>query len=319
MKKILIILLTFTIAPLSTQQTSTHFLIGVLRADGTLVPFAQYGNGGWWNPWPAPRQVVESIYTESTEPREIEHHSLADMSEPWFTQCGHVPTSWFFWSSPGVVTWLTASNVTQVRAHSGNNWGLNSDFPKRASEDPLHDIIGVAVTVKQKIEPFIKIETTSTQGKEIGSFIRQNFDDHEKDEIERARLETPPATAKVEASLTVLHRTSYVVDGKHIYYFEAEKQYPKRTASGESDCYDVSLFQGWISADEKGGLGLMDSNFVFTNCDRKGPSTMIPLGVMTLREQTFLFVREHGWESEDYIILELNKSGLDRVLQTVGA
>jgi hypothetical protein len=39
----------------------------------------------------------------------------------------------------------------------------------------------------------------------------------------------------------------------------------------------------------------------------------------TLQEQTFLFVREHDWESESYIILELNQSGLHRVLQTDGA
>ena len=45
---------------------------------------------------------------------------------------------------------------------------------------------------------------------------------------------------------------------------------------------------------------------------------MIPLGIMTLKEQIFLFMREHGWEDESYTILELNQSGLHRVLLTVG-
>lgn len=319
MKKILIVLLALAVAPVFAQQHGmggSQYLVGTLRADGTLVPFAQYSNGGWWNPWPKPRQVAESIYAESTA---AEHNSLADLSEPWFTQCLHIPTPWFFWSPEGAYTELRALKVVQVKAHSGTNWGLMTDLPKRTSKDPLHDIIGVAIIPRRTIEPFIKIETASTQAKEIGSFIKQIFDFEEKTEIERTRIERPPATANVEASLTVLYRTSYVVDGKHIYYFEAEKQYPKRTASGGPGCYDASLFQGWISADARGGMGLMDSNFVFTDCDRKGPSTMIPLGVVTFQEQTFLFVREHGWESEDYIILELNKSGLDRVLQTVGA
>lgn len=321
MRKILIILLSLAIAPVSAQPTGTHFLIGVLRADGTLVPFAQYGNGGWWNPWPKPREATESIYVENAEvvDNSVVNHSLEDLAEPWFTQCGHVPTSWFFWSSPGVVTWLTASNVTQVRAHSGNNWGLLTDLPKRTSKDPLHDIIGIATTVRHKIEPFIEFAPTSTQGKEIDSFIKQIFDGVETSESERMRIKLSSSTAKVETSLTVLYRSSAVVNGEHIYYFEAEKQYPKQTATGEPGCNDVSLFQGWVSADEKGSMDLMDNNFVFTDCDRKGPSTMIPLGLTTLQEQTFLFVREHGWESEDYIILELNKSGLDRVLQTVGA
>lgn len=319
MKRILIILLSLAVAPVWAQQTragSSQYLIGTLRGDGTLVPFAQYSNGGWWNPWPEPREVAESIYAGSTE---VVNNSLGDLSEPWFTQCQQIPGPWFYWSPEGKLTELTTLKVTPVRAHSGTNWGLLTDLPKRTSKDPLHDIIGVAITPKRKIEPFIKIDTASAQAKEIGSFIKQVFDVHEKEEAERARFDRPPAIAKVETSLTILYRSSNVVDGDHIYYFEAEKQYPKRTASGDLDCYDVSLFQGWISADEKGGVGLMDNNFVFTDCDRKGPSTMIPVGMTTLGEQTFLFVREHGWESESYTILELNQTGLHRVLQTDGA
>ena len=291
-------------------------MIGMLRADGTLVPFALYGNGGWWNPWPAQSPVTGSIYVESTE---VMPHSLSDLPEPWFKQCDKIPTPWFFWSLSGTPIALGASIVAKVEAHSGTNWGLLTDLPKRESKDPLHDIIGVAVTAKHEVEPFISIEPGSAQGKEIDSFIKQIFDFQETAEIERLRLEQPPAIAKVQTSLTVLFRSSSVVNGEQVYYFEAEKQYPKRTASGDPACYDVSLFQGWVSIDEKGGVGLMDSNFVFTDCDRKGPSTMIPLGTMKLKEQIFLFVREHGWEDESYIILELNQSGLHRVLQTVGA
>jgi hypothetical protein len=62
----------------------------------------------------------------------------------------------------------------------------------------------------------------------------------------------------------------------------------------------------------------MAANFVFTDCDRKGPSTMIPMGLMTLKHQVFLFVREHGWEDESYTILKLNQSGFHRVLLTDG-
>jgi hypothetical protein len=325
MRKILILTLSFLAlfavdnAPVSAQHDgASPFLIGMLRGDGTVVPFAQYGNGGWWNPWPKPRQVAESIYPESPEAQEVLHHSLSDLSEPWFTQCGYVPTSWFYWSSAGTSTALTASKVIKVEAHSGTNWGLWTDLPKRASTDPLHDIIGVAVTARQEIEPFVKIEPGGAQGKDIDSFIKQIFDGVETSELERLRLERPAATGKVVTSLTVLFRSSSVVNGKHIYYVEAEKQYPRQSPSADLSCNDVSLFQGWISADEKGGMGLMADNFVFTNCDRKGPSTMIPVGLMKLKEQIFLFVREHGWEDESYTILELN-SGLHRVLQTVGA
>ena len=341
MKKILIINLSLLALvagyavdnpPVSAQRNSTtsQFMIGMLRADGTLVPFAQYGNGGWWNPWPRPRHVAQSIYAESAE--EVIPHSLADLPEPWFIQCAKIPAPWFFWSSAEASIELKASELVQVEAHSGTNWGLLTDLPKRTSNDPLHDILGVAATARQKIEPFIKIETASTQGKEISSFIKQIFGVEETSELDRLRVESPPAIANllpfslsseeratVETSLTVLYWSSSVVNGEHVYYFEAEKHYRKRTTSEDPGCYDVSLFQGWISRNARDGLGLMAGNFLFTDCDRKGPSTMIPLGTMTLKKQVFLFVREHGWEDESYTILELNQSGLHRVLETVGA
>lgn len=67
-------------------------------------------------------------------------------------------------------------------------------------------------------------------------------------------------------------------------------------------------------------MGLMASHLMLTDCNRKGPSTMTPLGIMTFNNQTFLFVSEHGWEDERYTILERDESGsgLHRVLETLG-
>ena|SRR5690349_6265193 len=67
----------------SKQEDTSHFIAAIVRADGTLIPFAQYGNGGWTNPWPAPPQPAESIYAE---PAEVLPHSLGSRPEPWFKQ-----------------------------------------------------------------------------------------------------------------------------------------------------------------------------------------------------------------------------------------
>lgn len=311
------------------QVSSKHdepgrFMIGILRGDGTIVPFAQYGNGGWWNPWPKPRESAESIYSETTE---VMHHSLAGLLEPWFKQCGQIPSTWYFWSNANSATVLRASKVVQVEAHSGTNWALLTDYPSKPSEDPLHNYPGVVLSANQKIEPLIEIKATSPEWENINSFIKQIFDESETAEIDRIRSEKPPANAifssskeersKVKMSITRLDRSNSVVNGEHIYYFEAEKPY-QNPASRDPGCNDVSLFRGWISADAKGGLGLMASQLMFTDCDRKGPSSSRPLGIMKLKDKTYLFVSEHGWEDESFTILELDNSGLHRVLETLG-
>lgn len=310
------------------REEPSQFLVSILKGDGTLVPFAQYGNGGWSNPWPNPRRSDERLYDEDTK---VIPHSLGELPEPWFRQCGKVPETWYFWSLAATPTVLSVSRVVQVENHSQTNWALLTDFPKQNAEDDHHSNIGVALSVNEKIEPMIEIKPESAEAAELLSFIKELFDEAETEELDKSRAEQPPevtastpffslsreARAKVRMSITKLSRSKSKLNEEHLYYFEAEKQYEKPTTSTGPACNDVSLFQGWMEATERGGLGLMDSRLFLTNCDKKGPSSATPLGIMSFKNKIFLFVSEHGWEDESYIILELN-SGLHKVLETFG-
>lgn len=65
-------------------------------------------------------------------------------------------------------------------------------------------------------------------------------------------------------------------------------------------------------------MGLLDSRVSLTDCDLKGPSFATPLGILNLKNATYIFVSEHGSEDESYLILELDQSGLRKVLETFG-
>ena len=282
----------------ATRDDADRFMVGILRADGTLVPFAQYSNGGWTNPWPGPRQPPASIYTE--EPQEVVPHSLGDLPEPWFKQCGKIPQKWYFRTSAQTSQMLKASEVLKVENHSQTNWALMTNLPKQNGDDTHHRNIGVALSANLKVEPVMQIQTDSREAVEILSFVRQAFDDAGK------------------AELKTLFRSSLRLNGEYLYYFEAEKQQKRPPGSPDEGCNDVSLFHGWISADEKGGMGLLDSRVFLTDCDMKGPSSTTPLGIMKLKDTTYLFASEHGWEDESYLILGLDNSGLYKVLETFG-
>lgn len=310
------------------HDEASQFIAGILRGDGTVVPFAQYGNGGWFNPWPNPQQSAENIYAEDTK---VIPHSLGELAEPWFRHCGKIPKTWYFWSLAATPAVLRVAQVVKVENHSQTNWALLTDFPKQSAEDNHHHNMGVALNVNHKIEPMIEIKTESVEPN-LRSFIKQLFDEAENTELNKIRAEQSPeikaATpffslsseelAKMRMSITKLCRSKSSLNGKHLYYFEAEKQYQKPATSIDPSCNDVSLFQGWVEATELGELGLMDSRLFLTNCDRKGPSSATPLGIMTLKDEVFLFVSEHGWEDESYVILELSNSGLQKVLETFG-
>ena len=283
--------------PLAKRDDASQFIAAILRADGTLVPFAQYNSGGWTNPWPKPRQPAESIYDDDTE---VIPHSLGNLPEPWFKQCGKIPKRWYFWSSAAAPTVLNASKVVQVENHSQTNWALATDFPKERTDDTHHHNLGIALDVNQKVEPLLELSPNTAEATDLASFIRQLSDEAKTAELKR------------------LYRSGSRLNGEYLYYFEAERKHKRATISTERGCNDVSLFQGWITADDRGGLGLLANRNFLTDCDMKGPSSMTPLGILRLKNTTYLFVTEHGWEDESYIILELDKSGLHKVLETFG-
>lgn len=279
------------------QRTEPRqFIASILRADGTLVPFAQYGNGGWTNPWPSPRRAPASIYAEA--PEELIAHSLG-LPEPWFVQCGKFPPTWYFRQATDTLRVLKASQVVQVDNHSQTNWALVTDLPKQNTNETHHHNLGIALNVAVRVDPVLRIKTGSPEALDLLSFVQQVFEDGHN------------------AELKMLYRSSVRLNGEHLYYFEAEK-HKTSTTSTEPGCDDITLFQGWVSADEKGGMGLLDSRVFVTDCDMKGPSFTTPLGILKLKDATFVFASEHGWEDESYWILELNTSGLHKVLETYG-
>jgi hypothetical protein len=277
---------------------TNQFIAAILRADGTLVPFAQYGNGGWTNPWPRPRQSTQSVYSEDKE--ELVPHSLGNLPEPWFKQCGTIPKRWYFWFTVTSPVVLKTSSVVQVENHSQTNWALVTNLSAQSTDDTHHRNLGIALSVNQKVEPLLEFKADSAEAAEVVSFVRQVFQ-----KADRAELKS-------------LYRSGSRLNGEYLYYFEAEKKLARATVSTDRGCNDISLFQGWITADARGGMGLLDSRKFLTDCDRKGPSSGTPLGTLRLKNATYLFVSEHGWEDESYLILELDASGLHKVLETFG-
>lgn len=280
------------------RNEPSHFIAAILRADGTLVPFAQYGNGGWTNPWPRPRQPAGSLYSEDKE--ELEPQSLGNLPEPWFKQCGKIPSRWYFWSTVTTPVVLKTSSVVQVENHSQTNWALTTDFTAQNTDDTHHRNLGIALSVNQKVEPLLELKGDNAEATEILSFVRQVFDEADG------------------AELKSLYRSRSRLNGEYLYYFDAQKKHGRATVSLDRGCNDISIFQGWVMADARGGLGLLDSRRYLTDCDLKGPSFATPLGILKLKNATYIFVSEHGWEDESYWILELDASGLHKVLETFG-
>src|SRR5258705_242345 len=113
------------------QSRSNHFTISLFWPDGVLIPFAEYQEGKWLNPWPKSEQSTEE-----------EPNTIADLSKPWFAQDKKPSAKWYFWSLDGVLHVLKAAEIVKADSHCQTVWGLLSDLPKEPKESDRRGKIG---------------------------------------------------------------------------------------------------------------------------------------------------------------------------------
>jgi len=306
--------------------TFKEFQVGVLRSDGSLVPFVEYRHGLWWNPWPQPAQI---IYNNEVIPKSLSNHP-----EPWFQKCNESASPWYFWSSIGTRTVLNAQKLTQVDGHGDRIWAVMTDYPAKRKDEigAHHTNIGFALNIDLKLEAMIDIEKESAEAKGIVAHIKSAFINLESADV--ARIAAEPATslsllargfpfskderAKIALNLVKLTRSKTVIDGRRLYYFIVEKQYSRPESQRDWQCYNVAELSGWILKGKDGNLSIVNEYFWITDCDRKGGGAVTSSSIFRLKDRTFVFTAEHDYDSESYLISELTEYGLDPLLETHG-
>jgi hypothetical protein len=310
---LLMLLLVFTgledygLSVTSPQIRKDDFIASLITSDAVLVPFAQYRQGHWENPWP-----------KSSDASEKEPNTLASLPKPWFAE-GRVPSPvWYFWSPRGKGHFLNASRIVEVESHCQTVWGIVSDLPKEEAAENRYGIVGVALDTNRKVNPTYEVNKTQDEWSEVYSFVQSEFSKEEKNKAtELSRfLKPPPREEQKNKSITLSHLYQMTIEdtGERLYYFESLKEYRKPIPTNAQSCNDL-FFNGWISA-KSGELKLTDSKVGWTDCEDNLDS--IPLGLLVLDGEVFIFVRNFGYEDEEYLIFKLSDSRMQMVLETQG-
>ena len=102
--------------------------------------------------------------------------------------------------------------------------------------------------------------------------------------------------------------------GERLYYFEALKEYKKPIPTNDQTCNNV-FFNGWILT-KSDTLKMIDSKVGWKDCETELDS--IPVGLLNLDNEVFIFTVEFDYEGDRYLILKLNESRMQTVLETYG-
>lgn len=300
-------------APVAQSRRGHTFTVGVIRTDGVIVPFARYANLKWTNPWRNP--VVSA---QAHEP-----NTIADLRKPWYESFVKPSGEWYLSLPSGDALNLLTSRNVQVCSHCQQVWGLLSDYPgaEPAQRNACVRTLGIAFSKKRPAQRMERLTSALSDWKEMLTFLGPEFERAENagpteaGQQYYAQIPRAEDRAKVPLSMLNLYR-SQLLDGRNLFYFEVSKEYRRPRGANDADCNNISLFGGWALRDVHGNVSLLDSQFQPTDCDRKEGGMTIPFDIFQLDGKTFAVVEEDNYEGESYIILEIRRDGIHRILET---
>ncbi len=283
----------------SLSQSSTRGqLVGVLRSDGVVVPFAEL-SGGRWLPAPIRGHIVEPA-------------TLADMEKPWFGGLGPDLATWYAWPSIGQPRTLHATALVPAESHCQRVWGLRTGS-RRGRRNAIP--VAVALTQHATASAFEVLAGATSDWQRIERFVTERFDGLESVALHarKTALESGeeargvPDTTRVKEPVALRHvfRTRDVVDERVLFYVEGARSYREPADRSSGGCEDVSYFSGWLQTDALGHLEMIDGHVVLTGCDLKDVLVTTPLGVFRWGSDWFIAAQEGSYEGDQYAIYEI--------------
>ena len=293
-------LLVATLAA-AADQPAAAFIVGALRRDGLVLPFAAYDGKHWSAPWPLP---------EFDRPIPI---NLISIPKGWWGKAGPRDT-WQVWVDDAAQT----IHVTQpdfAKVHCTRQIGLRTDYrpaePPPPPDTQPYPKDGLAVSPPQPLEPIAVLSPGATELLPLWPTMRDAFN---KAERETAGRFNDPVSEKVREKYDPQIEAAYAYGtSPRIYYVESSRTY---RAFGDDDCA-IAFGTGWIvktGEDYKPLAMTVD----IVGCNRYGATFMLPFGVMTLGGHTYWLAQFSGWGHERDVVIEVKPKDVEAVVNVWG-
>jgi hypothetical protein len=280
-------------------QSADRLLLGVMRRDGIIVPFAFF-DGDWSAPWPAGIQTLDLPIT------------LAAVPKRWWG--GEAPTSRAFWptgtSEPVSVTPLAPAVIMAGRQRRlGLRTGVTSTQPLPNPYELPFPKEGLVVTGGAKVEPIPTVSNRTALWKGLTAVLERDILSAEQKTIAKLRSDSgwvhPFSRAQreaVSAELESWYSSTLEQPGFTLSYIEAVKKYPPQPQ--DDGCGLETFISGWVHGNARTEQPRSDLVAKITYCDREGVSYMLPLGLLRLKNRTHWVFQTSSWESEWYAVVE---------------
>ena len=291
-------LLAALIVPLAAQPRE-QFLLGVMRRDGVILPFAAF-DGRWSKPWPSSLQNMELPAT------------LSDVPEKWWG--GNRPQEWTIYPANAEPARVNASGLVTVLVGREKRLGIGTDFVSAEPPAPLFELPypkeGLAVGGRAVVRPILQVSKLTDAWKNFPALLRADIDEAERVALGRVRSASQwthpfaePQRRAVSVHLEAWYTGVLVQPGFSVSYIEAVKKYPPGPA--DAGCGLETFISGWVHSNTRQPQPRTDLTAQITYCDRNRVSYMLPLGSVLANNRTHWAFQLSGWEREWYVVVEV--------------
>jgi hypothetical protein len=288
----------------SEAAPSEQINLGVLRADGILLPFAAFDGEDWKTPWPADLQGRELPV------------SLSSVPSDWWA--GAEPEQWRLFSGDDKpVATFKAMTLTMIMVGQQRRLGLRTD---RAPESPTPPPFvlpspksGLAVSGDVGVKAIPSVSRTGPAPGQLVQSIRRELNEAEERTVGGIRANTlwrhpfdRTARARVEPQIEAWYRTALPEPGALVSYIEVVKKYPPLPI--DDGCGLETFITGWVHQDETQTKPRTQLKAAVMYCDRDTASYMLPLGQLQVRNRVHWIFQMSGRDHEWYAAAEVTRT-----------
>ncbi len=295
------------------NETVDPLWIGIVRADGILVPIGTYHNDKWVNTWP------EACIDEQPEVERLVKAingkmQLQDIPALWKGTIKAIPTKLYLWSEELPLKNLKVLNAELYWSHCSSGWALKTNLqPIKEEKGSPTTKVGIATNFKANVIPFKTIDNDSRISLALVQAIKAKFDEKERVSPDVSLKDRE----KGSIELTRIYETRYEINGRSLYFIEAQRKYTKPNNAPDADCYNLNSLNSWVMM-QGNNISLLSTEFVASDCDGKEINTIIPDVVITRQGRYYTVTENYGYEWETYRIHEIVDESMKEVLRVDG-
>jgi hypothetical protein len=283
------------------QPRTRRFNLGVMRADGVLMPFASFDGDDWKASWPT-----------SLIARDLPA-SLADVPSDWWG--GVEPSQWRLLSHDNEPALPFKPIATTMIVVGGERrLALRTDRPAAAVKALPFEVpfpkAGLAVSGDVEIKPILTISRLGPAAPQLLQAVTEELNAAEERTLSALRGDTgwkhpldKAARARVAPELEAWYGTPLVEPGVRVSYIEAVKKYPPQPK--DEGCGLETFVTGWIHHNDRQNRARTQLKATVVYCDRVTASYMLPFGQVEVRDRTHWIYQMSGRDHEWFVVAEL--------------